>query len=64
MAEQDEEDSGWKGPPAANLGNANRFTVALPFSKIVLEDSSEGLRDLAVLVATDAVASAGERRNR
>ena len=60
MAEQDEGGSGWRGPPAANLGNANRFTVALPFSKIALEDSSEGLRDLAVLVAdlADAVASA------
>jgi hypothetical protein len=60
MAEHDEGDSGWKSPRTANLGNANRFTVALPFSKIALEDSSEGLRDLALLVAdlADAVASA------
>ena len=45
---------------AASVVNANRITVALPFSKIAMEESSEDLRDLAALVAdvADALAKA------
>ena len=35
----------------AHVVNANRITVALPFSKIVLEEPSEQLKDLVAVVA-------------
>ncbi|HXY93465.1 MAG TPA: hypothetical protein VEP49_13375 [Acidimicrobiia bacterium] len=39
--------------------NANRVTVALPFSKIAVEESSDDVRDLSALVAdlADALAA-------
>jgi hypothetical protein len=47
-----------KGP--ATVVNGTRVTVAFPFSKIALQEPTDDLRDLAVLVAdiADAVADA------
>ena len=48
MDEHDPKGGGRKGPK--QIVNANRVTVALPFSKIALEESSQDLGDLASLV--------------
>jgi hypothetical protein len=57
MDKHDEKTGARKGPQ--RIVNANRVTVALPFSRIALEESGQGLGDLASLVQdlTDAVAS-------
>jgi len=46
----------------ATVVNGTRVTVAFPFSKVVSQESSDDLRELAILVAelSDAVADLAE----
>lgn len=54
--------SNGKRKSPATVVNGTRVTVAFPFSKVVSQEPSDGLRDVAVLVAelTDVVADLAE----
>ena len=54
---------GGKQKPPATVVSGTRVTVAFPFSKIALQEPSEDLRELAVVVADLAEAVAGIESN-
>jgi len=59
----DEETQNLPGKSPATVVNGTRVTVAFPFSKIALEEPTDELRDLALLVAdlVDEVGNAALR---